>query len=284
MDLINGFPRSPYARLHNVVSLPSTIDKIRADLNGTLGEYVWQSGFSKWLIDFLGVHQDATRDAIATRPDDDSVWEWLQQNMQPRTNEDIARFNRDMIERRWSPERASRIQELCESIGKPGVSDIVTYFEWQDLEENRQAEYQSEPIDLSVTPPRDPYQKLLGLVNLPRTLDKARAELAGTTGDYIWRTGQSLLLLDFLGLTPDELFEALRTDHSDKSMCEWISSNMLSRSDVEIAFFNRGAIQNYPVTADRMEAHERMLTDAGLAPMTTITTAFERLCWDDALL
>tara|TARA_Y100000588_G_scaffold348667_1_gene398403 strand:+ start:4008 stop:4862 length:855 start_codon:yes stop_codon:yes gene_type:complete len=284
MDLINGFPRSPYARLHNVVSLPRTIDKIRADLNGTLGEYVWQSGFSKWLIDFLGVHQDATRDAIATRPDDDSVWEWLQQNMQPRTNEDIARFNRDMIERRWSPERASRIQELCESIGKPGVSDIVTYFEWQDLEENRQAEYQSEPIDLSVTPPRDPYQKLLGLVNLPRTLDKARAELAGTTGDYIWRTGQSLLLLDFLGLTPDELFEALRTDHSDKSMCEWISSNMLSRSDVEIAFFNRGAIQNYPVTADRMEAHERMLTDAGLAPMTTITTAFERLCWDDALL
>ena len=115
-------------------------------------------------------------------------------------------------------------------------------------------------------------------------LDKARAELAGTNGDYIWRTGQSLLLLDILGLTPDALFAALRTEHSDKSICEWISANMASRSDVEIAFFNRGAIQNYPVTIDRMEGHERMLTEAGLAPMTTITTAFERLCWDDDLL
>ena len=284
MDLIHGFPRSPYVRLHNIVSLPRTIDKIRADLNGTLGEYNWRSGFSEWLLDFLGVSHDATRDAIAERPDDEAVWEWLQQNMQPRSHEDLARFNRDMIERRWTPERASRIRELCKSIGKPGISDIVTYFEWQDLEENRQAEYLSEPIDLAVTPPRDPYQKFLGLVNLPRMLDKARAELAGTNGDYIWRTGQSLLLLDFLGLTPDALFDALRTDHSDKSICEWISANMASRSDVEIAFFNRGAIQNYPVTIDRMEGHERMLTEAGLAPMTTITTAFERLCWDDDLL
>jgi hypothetical protein len=33
-----------------------------------------------------------------------------------------------------------------------------------------------------------------------------------------------------------------------------------------------------------MEAHERMLAEAGLYPMTTITTAFERLCWDDDLL
>ena len=284
MDLVHGFPRSPYVRLHNIVSLPRTIDKIRADLNDTLGEYVWRTGFREWLLDFLGVSQDAVREAIAERPDDDAVWEFLQQDMQPRTNQDIARFNRDMLERRFPPQRSSRIQELCASIGKPAVSDIVTYFELQDLEENRQAEYLSEPIDLSVSPPRDPYQKFLGLVNLPRMLDKARAELAGTMEDYIWRTGQSLLLLDFLGLTPDALFDALRTDHADKSMCEWISANMPPRSDVEIAFFNRGAIQNYPVTIDRIEAHGRMLTEAGLAPMTTITTAVERLCWDDALL
>lgn len=284
MDLINGVPRSPYRRFGNIVTIPRTIDKIRADLAGTLGEYYWRHGFSEWLLEFLGLKQDAIRDAVTKHPNDNSLWEWIQENMRPRNYEEIARFNRYIIELRPKPENSDKIREFCRSIGKAEVADILTYCEWQDLEENRQAEYLSTPIDLSKTPPRDPYQKFLGLVNLPRLLDKARAELAGTIGAYQWRTGQSLLLLEFLELSPEGLFEALRVDQSDKSICDWIMGHMAKRSDTEIAFFNMGAIQNPPATIEKMQMHSKFLSEVGLDSLSPITTAFERLCWDDGLL
>jgi len=284
MDLINGVPRSPYRRFGNIVTIPRTIDKIRADLAGKLGEYYWRRGFSEWLLEFLGLHQDATRDAVANHPDDESIWEWIQEHMQPRSYEEIARFNRYIIELRPKPENSDKIRGFCRSIGKEEVADILTFCEWQDLEETRQAEYLSAPTDLSITPPRDPYEKFLGIVNLPRLLDKARAELAGTIGAYQWRTGQSLVLLEFLELSPEELFKALRLDQSDKSLCDWIRAHMAKRSDAEIAFFNLGAIQNPPATIERMQMHNRFLSEVGLDSLSPITTAFERLCWDDRLL
>lgn len=44
--------------------------------------------------------------------------------------------------------------------------------------------YYCEHIDLRTRPPRHPLAQLDGLVMLPRTIDKARALLAGTIGDY----------------------------------------------------------------------------------------------------
>jgi hypothetical protein len=35
------------------------------------------------------------------------------------------------------------------------------------------------PIDLTIQPPRSPYQKMEGLYMMPRTIDKLRAKLPG---------------------------------------------------------------------------------------------------------
>ena len=282
MDLTTERPRSSYARLHNLILLPRTIDKIRADVAGTLGEYVWRVGFSAWVLDFLGLDYDATAEAVAMNQADEAVWVWIQANMQDRAPEEVARFNRHIIERRFGPDHPQTAQKILASIGKPELADIVSICELLDLEENREASLMTDTLDLSTVAPRDPYQKFLGLVNLPRLLDKARAELAGTMGPYFWRIGQSLLLLEFLEIPAAELYEALKTDQSDEAMCEWIAGNMAPRTNVEIAYFNRGAIQNYPVTVDRMQFHHSLMEERGLGGLANIVSAFERLCWDEA--
>ena len=64
-------------------------------------------------------------------------------------------------------------------------------------------------MDLTKTAPRSPYEMLEGIVFLPRAIDKMRAHLAGTKGEYNSHAGTSERLLRFLfGMTPAE-FEAI---------------------------------------------------------------------------
>lgn len=282
MDLTAGFPRSPYSRLHNIVFLPRTIDKIRADLDGKLGEYVWRTGFSADLLELLKLDLDATGDAVANSADDAAVWDWMRTQMRPPSAVDIALFNRSIIERRPLPAGAENHRQFFDSIGMAGVADIATYCERQDADESRESPHETEARDLTTQPPRSPYEKFLGLVNLPRLLDKARADLADKLGAYHWRVGQSLTLLEFLDIGPDDLFKAAHRDSSDDGLCEWIVENMAERSSVDTAMFNRAAIQNYPATAERMENHRNNPASFGRGDIAGISTAFERLSWEEA--
>ena len=44
-------------------------------------------------------------------------------------------------------------------------------------------------MDLTKGPPSSPYDKLGGIVFLPRSIDKMRAHLAGTAGEYNAKVG-----------------------------------------------------------------------------------------------
>ena len=56
-------------------------------------------------------------------------------------------------------------------------------------------------MDLSRDVPRSPYEKLGGIVFLPRGIDKGRADLARTLGEYECRTGRSARLFESLGIS-----------------------------------------------------------------------------------
>ena len=74
-------------------------------------------------------------------------------------------------------------------------------------------------MDLTRDVPRSPYEKLGGIVFLPRSIDKGRAELAGTLGEYVARTGRSARLFEFLGVTAEDFIEALRDRPTDEDRC-----------------------------------------------------------------
>jgi Domain of unknown function (DUF5069) len=88
------------------------------------------------------------------------------------------------------------------------------------------------PLDLMAQPPRSPYQKMVGLFMLPRTIDKIRAQLpGGKIGAYTVRgsttllPGLSLLLLDGIGVTEQRLLELAHSVSVEEEIADWLLRN-----------------------------------------------------------
>lgn len=77
--------------------------------------------------------------------------------------------------------------------------------------------------DLTKRPPRSPFDELDGIKLLPRAIDKARAHLAGTLGDYIYCDCKvNAQLFETLGVTEDDFLEAVRTSPTDDDVATWL--------------------------------------------------------------
>jgi hypothetical protein len=89
--------------------------------------------------------------------------------------------------------------------------------------------------DLAKRPPRSPRQRLGGYALLPRMLDKGRAEIAGTSGEYHYNCPLDQRILSFLGIEADALREQLATGKGDGEILQWINENaQYKRSPWEI--------------------------------------------------
>jgi hypothetical protein len=89
--------------------------------------------------------------------------------------------------------------------------------------------------NLTQRPPRSPRVRLGGYVILPRILDKGRATLAGTNGEYIYGCPLDLRFFDFVGLEPDALKQQLAAGLGDNDVLAWIRKTAATkRTDAEI--------------------------------------------------
>ena len=79
--------------------------------------------------------------------------------------------------------------------------------------------------DLTQRPPRSTRARLGGYVLLPRMLDKGRAEIAGTSGEFHYNCPLDQRILGFLGLDPEALRAELATGKGDHAIFEWIKAN-----------------------------------------------------------
>jgi glutamate synthase domain-containing protein 3 len=97
-------------------------------------------------------------------------------------------------------------------------------------------------IDLRTLPPRHPLVKLDGLIMLPRTIDKARALLADTIGDYELQ-GLSTMLLDALGISAADFLGALTTCPCDADVVAWIRarSHAIDREAINALLLDKGS-------------------------------------------
>ncbi|MDP6348320.1 MAG: DUF5069 domain-containing protein [Chloroflexota bacterium] len=137
MDLTREYPRSPGAELHGIAFIPRAIDKGRADLAGTVGEYFSRIGFSKVLTDFLEIDIDEFVEALAELPDDEAVWGWVSTRMAPRTAAEIAEFNQGLLDRKANPDFVERHRGFLEPMGLAHLADKISVCERLDLEEGR---------------------------------------------------------------------------------------------------------------------------------------------------
>jgi hypothetical protein len=135
--------------------------------------------------------------------------------------------------------------------------------------------------DLTQRPPRSPRTRLGGYAILPRLLDKGRAHLAGTAGEYIFNSGLDKRFFGFVGIDAQALLAQLSLSKGDGEILDWIAENAVHKpSDWEIAQWS--SFQEAR-TASSAKARENALKQLGaLAPeRPDIFTAFDFLELDD---
>ncbi len=265
---------------------PRTLDKVRAEIAGTLGEYHWRVGMSTRLLDFLEIKAEELLRAAEEEEDDKAVWDRVRDNAKPRSQIEIAGFNESMIESRPNTEeQRSRHRDFLAGAGVTddleAVAEEMTIFERLELDDGRETEMGGGEIDLTNGIPRSPYERMLGMVFLPRTIDKARAELAGKEGEYLFRTGQSAPSFEILGISPEQLFDALRDHRTDEDIRRWLADKKVARSALEVAKSNRMMIERRAETPGQIKWHHDYLAGIGLAELADIVTSVERLDWDE---
>ena len=77
--------------------------------------------------------------------------------------------------------------------------------------------------NLTQRPPRSPRVRLGGYTILPRMLDKARATLAGTNGEYVYNSTNDGRFFSFTGLSPEALLAQVKTGACDWDVLLWVS-------------------------------------------------------------
>jgi len=112
-----------------------------------------------------------------------------------------------------------------------------------------------EPLDLTKRPPRPTRDTLLGLMFMPRTIDKLRAELpGGTMGPYLNHDrGFSAYVVRRIGLDMDELRALVGDARDEDEVVAWLRE----RVDPETVAETNRKLESF--TSERMTPDDRAL-------------------------
>jgi hypothetical protein len=83
--------------------------------------------------------------------------------------------------------------------------------------------------DLTERPPRSPRVRLGGFVLLPRILDKCRATLAGTNGEYIYNCPLDQRFFSHFALDAEALKAEVQKGKGDGAILEWVNAAAKAR-------------------------------------------------------
>jgi Domain of unknown function (DUF5069) len=128
-------PRSPRYRLGDYALMARMIDKGRADLQGTVGEYHFACPLDQMLFEFKGVKDDEVKKLLASGAPDEQVLGWFDNHGTRRTAEEIKAWSNGVEGHRPydDPERKEWFSDECVKLGlKPESSTLVDYLEADD--------------------------------------------------------------------------------------------------------------------------------------------------------
>ena len=118
----------------------------------------------------------------------------------------------------------------------PSRTDINTWVALQDLDDEQSFGI----VDLQRRAPRSPYNTdVNGMVHLARLIDKGRAFIGSTLGEYFYAedSGIDRATLGFLGVTPADFTEGLKKYTTDEEIEAWLKENH-PKNEEEIREFN----------------------------------------------
>jgi len=140
-DLTKGFPASPHAMLAGYILAKRAVDKCRAELAGTVGEYHFDCPLDNFFLGFAGLKGADLKEFVATGADDEAVAKWIEEHATKRPRIEIIKWNNDLRYKRLS-ELADGMQEFMEDYipkNVPGeaIHHVRYFFDIFDAEEKR---------------------------------------------------------------------------------------------------------------------------------------------------
>jgi hypothetical protein len=119
------------------VHVARMIDKCRAVLAGTEGEYIYPCPMDERLMEFAGITAEQFTAAVKTNPTDEGVAAWFQQAAKPHKPGELEGWNQKLLARGpSSPESAAKFKKYLDAID-PSRTDLTAWSDLQDLEEGR---------------------------------------------------------------------------------------------------------------------------------------------------
>jgi len=134
--------------------------------------------------------------------------------------------------------------------------------------------------DLTKEAPRSPRTRIGKYIILARAIDKGRALLAGTPGDYHFDCPLDNMLFGFKGVKGEEVRQKLAAGASDQEVAAWIDSQGLSKTPEEIKAWADGIENSSPYqNPEKKEWFSGECAKLGLDPAKT--SLFDWLEADD---
>jgi hypothetical protein len=134
-DLGNQAPHSPRERLGGFAIACRAVDKCRASLVGTLGEYHYDCPLDNQLFSFKGITADQFTAAVKVAKNYDEVGTWLLNHGTMKTSPEIECWSNDQEAGSMmkNPEKRAYFVEACEKLGLN--PDKTTTFDWLEADD-----------------------------------------------------------------------------------------------------------------------------------------------------
>jgi len=124
-------------KMEGYVHLARMIDKCRAVLAGTEGEYIYPCPMDERLMEFAGITADQFTAAVKANPSDEAVAKWFTQKAKAHPPAELEAWNRTMLSRGpSSPASTMRFKKYLDAVD-PSRTDLTAWSDLQDLEEGR---------------------------------------------------------------------------------------------------------------------------------------------------
>lgn len=139
LDLTQDVPRSPRVTLGGYVVAARCLDKCRAVVAGTNGEYHFACPLDNLFFEFTGIDAEAFKAFVATGADDDAVAAWINEHATRRDRQEVIRWNNGLRDKRIS-EMPIELQEFLEGYIPeclPEGAVVHVWFDVYDIEEGR---------------------------------------------------------------------------------------------------------------------------------------------------
>jgi len=138
-DLTTSFPRSPRETLGGFVVAARTLDKCRAAVAGTNGEYHFDCPLDRQFLDFTGIAAEAFKDFVATGATDAEVAQWIIEQSKVKEQAEIVEWNNRLRYTRPCDMEIGLQVFLEGYIPKfvPKNRPVYVWFDVYDLEEQR---------------------------------------------------------------------------------------------------------------------------------------------------